>query len=165
MRNCINLKLRKLCFLSFLIVCIGFLSDATAQNEAEKLLFKSGFEQGVYIADEERPAPYFKDIKGSDGMDWEHDLEKGIPFVDRFWLNFVNANIPDDAFADLRPDPVNTNNRVLYFENRKDAGKDVTSRTQNELVFNREGNTFSKGFIRYKFFLHDNIKLLKFPRF
>ncbi len=138
-----------------------FIQGLSAQSHNDKLLFKSGFEKKVYIGDEERPAHYFIDIKGSDGMDWEKDLEEGIPFVDKFWLNFVHASIPEEALAEIISDPVNQNNKVLYFENRKDAGKDVTSRTQNELVFNRKGETFSKGFIRYKFFLHDNIQYLR----
>lgn len=141
-----------------------FISEADTDPGGGTLLFQSGFNDGVYVTPLPDRVYYFWDIRGKDIMDWERDLEEKIPFVDQFYLNFVHAKIPDNAFADLRPDPDNPSNQVLYFENRSNGGRGVTSRTQSELLFNREEDVFKQGFIRYRFRLHENLEHLKqFP--
>lgn len=98
-----------------------------------KLRFRSGFEGDVYITKDCR------DIRGSDGMDWQHDIE-GHPEVKRFTLNFIGES-PRCALAEIRPDPVDLNNRVLYFQlNDNDPNSHATTRTQNEWNFQSSGH-------------------------
>jgi hypothetical protein len=149
--------MNKLIFVKGTILLILFvcLNTGYSQNGDGALLFKSGFEPDVYITYDMR------DIRGSDGMDWQADLEDAIPHVRSFTINFVGGSPNTDAIADLRPDPADEGNTVLYFENLQDGSDYATSRTQNEFNFQREGDTFSKGFMRYRFHLHDNINHLR----
>jgi hypothetical protein len=148
----------------FLLFIVFIFNENYAQQKMTNLLFQSGFEEGVYIKPIPERAHYFWDIRGKDIMDWEKDLEEGISFIDNFFLNFVHARVGKDALAVLCPDPEDSTNQVLYFENRRNGGKGVTSRTQNEIIFHNEGDTFKQGFISYRFRLHENLDYLKqFP--
>jgi len=51
------------------------------------------------------------DMRGSDGMDWEADLE-AYDAVQGFWL----YNRGDDSFAEIREDPTGVENRCLYLQ-------------------------------------------------
>ena len=109
------------------VLVFAFPAVAFAQG---KLLFKSGFEGNVTVSD--------MDISGSDGMDWQVDLE-GYDAVQGFWL----YNGGDDSFAEVRTDPTDDENRCLYMQ--VDRGK----RMQCELNF-REAADYQQVYVQYR---------------
>ncbi len=142
-----------------LTVGMAALFPAVPVFSAGRLRFSSGFEEEVYISRDG------EDIKGSDGMSWEEDLE-GYPEVHKWCLSFIGRS-PEYAFADLRNDPTGRDNRVLYFQlNDNDPGTDATTRTQSGFHFKREGDRlFRQGFVRYRVYWHPDLMLLKeYPR-
>lgn len=109
-----------------------------------ELLFKSGFEDTVRVSN--------MDIVGSDGMDWQKDLETHS-VVQGFWL----YNRGDDSFAEVRADPKDAQNKCLYMQ--VDAG----NRMQCELNFKREAN-YQQVYTRYRVFWPENLgKLSQYP--
>lgn len=104
------------------------------------LLFRSGFGGTVNVSE--------MDIRGSDGMDWQADLE-GYDAVQGFWL----YNRGDDSFAEVRVDPTDENNRCLYMQ------VDRGNRMQCELNF-KEAADYQQVYVRYRVYWPDNLSNL-----
>jgi hypothetical protein len=122
------------------------------------LRFRSGFEPNVYIHGNS------EDIRGSDGMDFQSDLE-GQPEVDRFILNMIGRS-PDYAYAEIRPDPVKGGNRCLYFQlNDDDPDMSGMTRAQCSWYFKTTGDAvFQRAYLRYRvYWLPDLAELRQYP--
>lgn len=129
--------------------------DPGSSELGGNLLFQSGFEDGVSLTGNK------EDLRGSDGMDWTSDLESGIPEVRKFFFNFVDGVHGRDLKVELRQDPENKDNRVLYFENIQSVVSGKTSRVQSELLFQEYNNVFSQGYVRYRMRFSENIDHLR----
>ena len=125
-------------FVRFLNICLGLAlsmqtsaliseqEDVTVKRVSKSghVLFQSGFEKDVRVD--------VMDIVGSDGMDWQSDLE-GYENVQGFWM----YNRGDSSFARIVQDPVDPDNRCLYLQ------VDRGNRMQCELNFTAESDTRS----------------------
>jgi len=99
-------------------------------TQPRSTLFQSGFEQNVRIEG--------MDIVGSDGMDWEEDLE-GYENVQGFWM----YNRGDSSFARIVSDPVDPENRSDSSNHCLYLQVDRGNRMQCELNFTAESDTRS----------------------
>jgi hypothetical protein len=91
-------------------------------------------------------------------MDWQRDIEEGVPYARSFSLNYC-APAPKCAWARIIGDPTNSGHgRVLHMRTLDDEPGGATVRVQNEYNMHRDGVVFDKGFVRYKVFWHPDLE-------
>ncbi|MFC2075536.1 hypothetical protein ACFLT7_00495 [candidate division KSB1 bacterium] len=132
------------CIIAVSAILIAGCGPPDSVSSPGTLLFRSGFEGNVAVSD--------MDIAGSDGMDWQKDLERHEA-VSGFWL----YNGGDQSFADLRADPADSDNRCLYMQ--VDGG----NRMQCELNF-KDSADYPQVYVRYRVLWPGNLgNLSQYP--